>query len=313
MPTLQTARGLTKDAQDERVGEIMRAITLPVAMEKGQLLAKALEPATRAETLQLIDAMLVRTLRFFGAMNKGDEHIDKPTRLDIVDAIVDNYPHLNVEEIALVLKKAKAPSGHKDDKVFGKLTGPIIMGWFALHANSEERAGYWENKYQAEKAGRRNDTTLLELVAPLLDMKVGPDGEVEFDAAVVVGREDGEQAESREAAHARALHRQAEYWEQREHERQKEVALGKVKGRLLLDAAALQAATEASWRAYVKEKYYDLRTKAEMDVIRASEKGPLTPTEAAQFQVLARQYQLVQIEWAEAEMAKRDETLNPKA
>lgn len=305
LPTLKTARHLPERQRAEAVTQYMRAVDMPLAMERGHQLAKALTEA-RPQTLHMIDSMLCHTLRFFGAMIQGEEHIDKATRLDLVDAIVDTYPNLNVEEVALVLANAKRPKPGNEGKIFGKLNAAIVMQWFSEYTQPEgERDLYWEKAHRAESLNHDTSLTAIEAVAALVSMKVGADGEISIGPLVVA--EEAHEELSVEMRRARAAKREAEKWEQKEEARLREVERRRAMAEQVVATNAIQEQANKRFQEYANKHYFANLTTTEAAILKASGSGVLSAADRAHYEKLCERWQRVVADW---EQVWHNEILN---
>jgi hypothetical protein len=313
------AVGLSKPEQESAAVALVRSVTLPVALEKGQQLGAALaNPETAAAAKTQIRVMVDDVFKFFGAFDDTKE-----LRLEIIRTINAQFSNLNIEEIALVFQRGKNGDFGKEGKPFGKLNGSHVLYWLNTYMKGEERAGYWEREnragsdeyveiYEDEKDEQGNKTGRKKLVnryragaaqnepeengfdvLRLLVSKTtpGPDGVVAFSP----------DAAQPPLTRAQQLRAEADRLENDERLRLAGIAAKRER-----DTAALLAGEDTSrlieksaeeFKAFAIERYYSKLTQQERDIIKAAEEGLLSAEIQPIYLQLCQRWQTIVLEW----------------
>ena len=249
----------------EKALALVRGVSLPVAVERGQQLAAALANPELARAAKIqVAAMVDDVFAFFGAFEDSES-----MRLDLCRMITEKYASLNVEEIALVFQRGKMGEFGKEGKPYGKLNGSHVLFWFTTYANSEEKLGYFERRNAAVRNIRDDDAQLV-LPAGIALQKIDGSAFGLAPSAPV--------APAEKAAITRAdWHRmEAARLDAADAERAAERARKQALGRGMADALQIQAAAAAAWEEYARANFYALLTETQREVLKLSGAGVLS-------------------------------------
>lgn len=306
-------------------------------MEQGQPLCDALECA-KVATVDALHIMLKEVAKVHGAEDKpgADRRFTEEMRMDVIRGLADNYGHLSVDEIALVMSRARTPDGSKEQKVFGQLTPAVMLSWVGAYAKSDERVKYWESQNNAAtdfieergedgrllryRAGGQNHnapTDLVEMFAPMLRRltsgKIAPNGKApEYKpASLTVPPKPGTAQWYRAEADRVEARDEAE-------EARKQLVKAKISGMIELEPMEKDFKANygrAGFERFAKENYYDLLSENEARIIEEAGMGPLKPEDVEIHDTLQLAWQGVIMAWEDKQVehiVKLGESLNEK-
>jgi len=141
------------DNKPTNIVTIQRKVNLEVAMLSNNQLSKYNDTPEEAVTIQFIKDLIINVSDMLILNNKMTEM----QAFESATLIFEKHNKtLNVEELALIFKKAKMGDF---GKVFHSINVTTIFDWIDTYIESEERASFWEHYNRKKKDVKEQITT----------------------------------------------------------------------------------------------------------------------------------------------------------